>query len=139
MAHDLRMSNTAVSAEADAFDTEAATGYLRIYSVGSGRPATPDTAITDQTLLAELRFGNPAFGAAANGVLTANAITPDASANAGGNAAFYRVLKSDGTTPLEDGEVGATGSGSDLELNSIAISLGAQVSVTAMTHTVPKT
>lgn len=53
-------------------------GTVRIYS--GTRPATPDTALSGNTLLAELAMGNPAFSAAVGGVKTANAITQDASA-----------------------------------------------------------
>ena len=136
MANDLRMGNAGVNGEADAFDTLAAAGYIRIYSVGSGRPATADTAIGDQVLLAELRFGTPAFGAASAGVLTAEAITKDSAANATGTAAWFRVLESDGTTALFDGECGT--SASDLNLASLSIVEFAEVTISAMTHTLPK-
>ncbi len=80
------------------------TGYIRIYD--GAQPAGPDTAITTQNLLSTLRFGATAFGSSSSGVLTANAITSDASAALTGTAAWYRTLKSDGTTPLHDGTVG---------------------------------
>ena len=136
MANDVRMGDQAVNVEADAVAPEYNNGYIRIYSVGSGRPATADTAVTDQVLLAELRFGATAFGAAASGVLTANAITADASANNTNTAAWYRCLKADGTTALNDGECGT--SGSDMNLNTLSIVAGANVSISAFTHTVTK-
>ena len=108
-------------------------GYLRIYD--GSKPSDPDTAIGAQVLLAELRFNATAFGASSAGVLTANAITADSSANASGTASWYRALKSDGTTSLNDGTVGT--SGSDLNLNSVAISSGAAVSVSSFTLTFP--
>lgn len=137
MANNLKMADAAVNGEADALDVLAASGYLRIYdSTGTGQPATADTAVTTQVLLAELRFGSPAFGDAVAGVLTANAITKDSSANATGTATWFRVLKSDGTTSLWDGSAGT--SNADLVLGSVAIQIGAEVSITAMTHTIPK-
>jgi hypothetical protein len=139
MAHDLRLSNETVNAEAEAFSPLANSGYLRIYTVGSGRPATADTAITDQVLLAELRMNAAAFGAASNGVLTAAAITGEDAALATGTAAFYRLLKSNGTAALCDGEVGVSGGGSDLELvGTTTITIGLPVNVTSFTHTVTK-
>jgi len=71
-----------------------------------------------------------------NGVLTAGTITADSSANASGTATWYRCFKSNGTTVLCDGTVGT--SGADLNLNSVAISAGATVSVSSFTHTVTK-
>jgi len=133
MANNLKLGNAAANAEADALGTLLNAGFLRIYD--GSQPATPDTAINTQVLLAELTFGNPAFGAASAGVITANAITKDSSANAGGNAAWFRCVKSD-DTPVLDGTVGTATS--DLILNSVAIGAGAEVSVTSFQHTVTK-
>jgi len=136
MAKNLKMSDAAVNAEANALSTLANNGYLRIYD---GVQATnADTALGAQVLLAELRLNATAFAAAVAGVLTANALTPDSAANASGTATWFRVLQSDGTSVLWDGNVGVTGSTSDLELNSVAISINAAVSVSALTHTIPK-
>jgi len=132
MAANPKRSNTAASAAADAVSALLTNGYLRVYD--GTQPATADTAITTQVLLAELRFNaSAAFGAASNGVATANAITSDSSANATGTASWFRALKSDGTTAVYDGSVGT--SAADLVLNSVAIALGAIVAVTAFTYT----
>lgn len=134
MATNYKVSNLAVNAEADALGVLADTGYLRIYD--GTQPTNADTAVGAQVLLAELRFAADAFPAAVAGVLTANAITDDSSANATGTATWFRALKSDGTTVLFDGNVGT--SGCDLNLNSTAISSGAAVSVTGLTFTASK-
>ena len=131
MALSPKRSNTAVSAAADAVCPLLNNGYLRLYT--DPKPANADTAISSQTLLAELRFGSTAFGAASNGVATANAITADSSADNTGTATWFRALKSDGTTAVLDGSVGT--SSADLILNSVSISAGAQVSVTSFTYT----
>lgn len=104
-------------------------GYLRIYD--GTKPAYGDTAITTQTLLAELTFANPAFGAASSGTATANALTSDASANASGTATWFRAFKSDGTTAVFDGSAGS--SGCDLNLATDIIGAGAVVAVTDLT------
>jgi hypothetical protein len=128
------LANVGASAAADAVCALLNTGYLRIYS---GTQATnADTAIGAQVLLAELRYGATAFGAAVNGVATANAITQDASADATGTATWFRALKSDGTTAVFDGSVGT--SGANLNLNAVAISQGAAVSVSSQTYTQSK-
>ena len=134
MANNPKRSNVAASAEADAVCPLLNTGYLRIYD--GTQAATADTAVGAQVLLAELRFGATAFGAAANGVATANAISSDTDANATGTASWFRALKSDGTTTIFDGSVGA--SGADLNLNSVAVQIHAQVDVTALTYTANK-
>lgn len=120
------------NAELDAFGALFNSGYLRIYS--GTQPATPETAASG-TLLAELRFDAAAFGAAAAGVITAAAIVPDSSANASDTAGWARALKSDGVTALMDGDVST--SGAWINLNSVAISAGAAVSITSLTITNP--
>jgi hypothetical protein len=117
------------NAQLDAITTFAGnSGKLRIYS--GTRPATGGTATT---LLAELTCNATFAPAASGGVLTLNAITQDASADATGTATWFRLVKSDGTTHVMDGDVGT--SGSDLNLNSTSITSGATVSVTSFTIT----
>lgn len=138
MAHNLKLSNATVDVQGDATAPLFNSGYLRLYE--GTQPATADTAITDQVLLAEPRFASTGIATSVNGVLTANALTADSSANATATtgASFYRALQSDGVTVICDGSVGVTGSGSDCELNSVMIQAGAAVSVTSFTHTIQK-
>lgn len=131
MALNPKRSNVAVNAAADALLPLLNTGYLRIYS--GTQPATADTALSGNTLLAELRFDATAFGAASAGVATANSLTADSSADNTGTATFFRAFQSNGTTTIFDGSVGT--SSADLVLNSTSISAGAAVSVTAFTYT----
>lgn len=113
----------------DAITTFAGnSGFLRIYD--GTRPATGGTATT---LLAELTCNATFAPSASGGVLTLNAITQDSSANATGTATWFRLVKSDGTTFVLDGNVGT--SGSDLNLNTVSIVSGAAVSVTSATIT----
>lgn len=138
MADTTKVSNAAATAEANALSGLLDNGYLRIYDStgGTGQPATVDTAIGSQVLLAELRFANPADAGAANGVITFSAITQDSSANATGTATWFRAFGSDGTTAVWDGNVST--SGATLNLNTTAIQSGAAVSVTSLTFTVNK-
>lgn len=121
------------NAELDALAPLSNSGYLRIYS--GAIPATPETAVVG-VLLAELRFNATAFGAAVAGVITANAITQDSSADNTGVAGTYRALKSDGTTVLWDGTVSTAGA--DLNLNSTSINIGVAVSISSLTVTLPQ-
>jgi len=118
----------------DAIAPEANSGILRFYT--GARPATPETAASG-TLLAECTMNATAFGAAAAGVLTANAITQDASANNNGTAGWFRIWQSDGTTPWADGTVTATGGGGEIELVTTTITAGLPLSITAFTVTWP--
>ena len=134
MPNNLKLSNNVVNPQADALSDLADNGYLRIYD--GTQPATADTAITTQVLLAELRFNATAAPAASNGVLTFNAITQDSNANNTGTASWFRALKSDGSTVLFDGSVGT--SGSDMSIATTSIVAGAIVGVTSFVYTVSK-
>lgn len=131
MANEWKITNAVASAACDTQTALLNNGYLRIYD--GTKPATADTAISTQTLLAELRFNATAFGAASNGAATANAFTQDSSANNTGTATWFRALQSNGTTVVGDGTVGT--SSADLNLNSTSISSGIAVEVTGMTYT----
>lgn len=115
----------------DTVTTQAgASAKLRIYS--GSRPATGGTATT---LLAELTCNATFAPAAAAGVLTMNAITSDSSADSTGTASWFRMVKSDGTTHVLDGDVGT--SGSDLNLNSVSIVATGSVALSSFTITAP--
>lgn len=134
MAANPKFSDTMVNAEANAIGDALNNGFIRIYD--GSQPANADTAVSGQTLLAELTFGADAFPAAVAGLLTANAITSDSSANATGTASWARILASNGTTVWFDGSVGT--SNANVVINSTAISAGATVSCSSLTLQVSK-
>ena len=101
-----------------------ASALLRIYD--GSRPATGGTA---NTLLAELTCNATFAAGASSGALTLNAITQDSSANATGTATWFRIVASNGTTHVLDGNVGT--SGSDLNLTTTSIVATQPVSVTS--------
>lgn len=117
------------NARNDAITTFAGnSGKIRIYS--GTQPATGGTATT---LLAELTCNATFAPASSGGVLTLNAITADASADATGTATWWRLLKSDGTTIVLDGTVGTAGA--DLNLNTTSIVIGANVAISSFVLT----
>jgi hypothetical protein len=128
-----QLSNTAVNTEGDALATLFNNGYLRIYD--GTQPSSADTAISTQSLLVELQFGSPAFGASSGGILTADGITSGV-ATGTGIAGWFRTFKSDGTTVLVDGSVGTAST--NLILGTTSITTGLTVSVTSFTHTIAK-
>jgi hypothetical protein len=113
--------------------TPAAGGKLRVYS--GTRPTDADTALSGNTLLAELTLGSPAYPSASGGVLTANTITGDTSADATGTASFVRVLQSDGTTVMYDLSVGV-GTG-EVQFSTLSFVAGVAVNLTSFTITNP--
>jgi hypothetical protein len=119
----------------DAIRTALNSGFIRIYS--GTRPTDSDTALSGNTLLAQCTFNATAFPASSGGVITANAITGDASADATGTATFARLMQSDGTTPFADISVSASGGGGELQLSTTSIVAAVAVSVTSLTITAP--
>lgn len=135
MAANTHLSQAAWDAALDAAINAENSGFLDIYdSTGTGQPATPDVAVTTQVKLASLPLSATAFGAAAAGVKTANAIT-SGTGLAAGTATWARFYKSDHTTAVHDCSVGT--SGCDINLNDAAITIGGTVSVTAYTVSMP--
>ena len=130
----INLSDTAANAEANAFGPLLNNGFIEIFT--GTQPANANTALSGNTLLATLTFGSPAFGSAAAGVITANAIASGTAA-ATGTATFARLYESNETTVVGDVAVGTSGAG--INLNTTSIVTGGLVSVTAYTHTVTET
>lgn len=106
-------------------DAGAAGGNIRIYD--GTRPATGGSVTT---LLAELTLADPSSPSASSGVLTANSITGDTSADNTGTATWFREVDSNAVFVM-DGDVGVIASGDDLELNTVSIVSGLPVDVTS--------
>lgn len=134
MSNIANLSDTAANAEANALAPLLNGGFIELYT--GTQPANANAVLSGNTLLATLTFGNPAFGAAAASVITANAIA-SGTAVATGTATFARLYKSDGTTVVMDVTVGTAGSG--INLNTTSIVTGGLVSITSFTHTVTET
>jgi len=100
---------------------------------------TPPGKLVMQTAagatVATLTFANPAFGAASAGVATANAIVADT--NAVGGTIAKAELRQGASAPVVLCSVTATGGGGDIQLNSVVISAGQQVSITSLTYAAP--
>lgn len=133
MAKNTQLSNAAANAEADAVARLLDNGYLRIYD--GAQPANADTAITTQNLLAELRFAATSAPGASAGVVTFSSIAAVVAALTG-TAAWFRALKSDGTSAVFDGTIGSTSA--NMILAALSIQANAQVSVSNFTYTAQK-
>jgi uncharacterized membrane protein len=101
---------------------------------------TPPGTLVFQTSgdveVATLTFANPAFGAAdGSAIATAGAIASDTNAT-GGTIAKARLKNNAGTDKIICSVTG-TGGGGDIELNSVVVSAGQQVSLSSLTYAGP--
>lgn len=126
--------NAAVAAVANLVDADVGAGTIQIRS--GAQPASANDAAAG-TLLATVTLADPAWTGPVLGVMTLDT-TPVLTTTgvAAANAGWFRMLDNSGDTIL-DGSVTVTGGGGDLELNTIAISIGLTVEITAGTLTMP--
>lgn len=125
------------------FATLCNNGYIRVWDNSGTVPTTANAAATGVMLVGDLRFSATAFGdpAATTGGrrITANAITSDSAADAGGTPAYYRVFQSNGTTVMFQGTVTVNGGGGEMEIDTVPIVQNAPINVTTFTVTMPTT
>jgi hypothetical protein len=126
-----QLSVIVTNAQADALARMLDNGWIDIYD--GMQPVNADMPISSQTLLVSLRFQGISAPAARNGVLVFNDIAT-AIASGSGNAAFYRCTKTDHTTVVMDGSIDL--SGANMNLNSIGVTAGANVTLNSFSHTV---
>jgi hypothetical protein len=131
MAVNTRSSTVLANARLDNANALFNSGKILIYD--GAQPATPETTLSGQNLLVTLTFNTSAFAGAVDKVATANSIT-SGTAVFTGTASWCRITKSDDTV-LMDGSVGTATS--NIVLNSVAIGIGALVSCSAFTLTLP--
>lgn len=116
-----------------------AAAHLKIYS--GSVPTNVETALSGNTLLADLTMANPAFLNSADtnpgGSVTADAISDDTSADASGTATFARIVDRDGTARIQL-TVSAAGGGGECTINSASILAGATVRCSGITLTMPE-
>lgn len=129
------LTNANRSRAADAVTARCNSGKLRIYS--GTAPADANAGLSGNTLLAELTMNATAFGAASNGVATANAITSDGNNDATGTPTFFRILESDGSTVVLQGTAGASAELSLSGLTGGQIIAGGTCAVSSLTYTQP--
>lgn len=134
MSSNVKFSTALKNAQQNAITAQCgANAKIKIYS--GSQPATPDTAVGAQVLLATLTCNATFAPAAVNGVLTLNSITSGigtAGAGAGTVATWFRLTSSADVAHI-DGTVGI--SGCDLNLDNPNIATGQSVSATAATFT----
>lgn len=125
--------NALANAIETAIDSDVGAGTVKIYT--GAQPTNPDTAASG-TLLATFTLADPAFGAAASGVITLQGVPLSTTGAAAGTAGWFRLADNSGDAVL-DGTVSATGGGGTLELNTTTVSIGLNLQITAGTITMP--
>lgn len=117
----------------DAIETTIGTSAVLKIRTGA-QPADCGTADSG-TVLASLSLPSDWMAAAASGAKAKSGTWSDASADATGTAAHYRLYASDGTTCHSQGTVTATGGGGDLTVDNTSIATGQTVTITGWTWT----
>jgi hypothetical protein len=139
-----RISNATRNALADQLDATvnggSAVGTIKIYS--GTQPATADTALSGNTLLATFTLSNPAFGnsgATNPGQIDLSGTPLTTTGAAAGTATFARCATggTGGAGTVFDCDVSGTGGGGTLQLNTTTISVGVNLSITSGSVTMP--
>lgn len=129
----LQLSVAARNARLDAFET--AVGVSAMLRIRSGAAPANCAAADSGTVLATLTLPSDWLAAAASGAKAKSGTWSDASADAAGTAAHFRIYDSAGTTCHLQGTVTVTGGGGDLTVDTTAIAVGQIVTITGFTLT----
>jgi len=131
----LQFATSVRNAILDAIETDTSTSAVLKIKSGSA-PATCATADSG-TVLATLSLPSDWLAAASSGSKAKSGTWSDASADATGTAAHFRLYKSDGTTCQMQGTVTVTGGDGDLTLDSVSVTAAQVVTITGFTLTAP--
>ena len=129
----IQLSATVRNARLDAIET--AIGATAVLKIRTGAPPANVATADSGTVLASLTLPADYMAAAAAGAKAKSGTWEDASADATGTAAHFRLYASDGTTPHMQGTVTATGGGGDMEVDNTSFAITQPFTVTAFTLT----
>ena len=108
------------SALKNQIDLGSGAGSIRFYA--GTKPATVNTAISGQTLLATCVLSDPC-ATVSNGVISFSAISDDLAIDATGTISFGLIVDSDGNV-IGDGTAGVAGSGAAFIFNTVSAVAG---------------
>ena len=131
----LQASVAVRNARADAVET--AIGTSAIMKIRTGAQPANCAAADSGTVLATLALPSDWMAAASAGAKAKSGTWQDASADAAGTAAHFRVYATDGTTCHLQGTVTATGGGGDLTLDNAVLASAQVVTITSFGWTEP--
>lgn len=120
----LRLTTATRSARATALKNtiDAGSGAGKIEFYAGSLPATVNTAISGQTLLATCELSDPC-GTVTDGVLMFSTVSDDVAIDATGTIAFGLIVDSDGNV-VGDGMAGVAGSGAAFIFNTVSAVAG---------------
>jgi hypothetical protein len=125
----IQYSAAVANAKLDAIESQI--GVSAILKIRSGA-APADLSVADSgTVLATLNLPSDWMAAAASGSKAKSGTWQDASADASGTAAHFRVYASDGTTKHIQGTVGV--SAADLIVDSVSFTAGQSFTINGFT------
>lgn len=129
----LQLSVSVRNAMLDAIETTVGTSAVLKIRTGA---APSDCAQADSgTVLATLSLPSDWMAAASSGSKAKSGTWQDASADATGTAAHFRLYASDGTTVHGQGTVTATGGGGDLTVDNVSFASGQAFTISSFTLT----
>jgi len=123
----LQYSTAVRNAQLDALESTISTSAVLKIRTGAA-PANVATADSG-TVLATMSLPSDWLAAASSGSKAKSGTWQDASADATGTAAHFRIYASDGTTAHIQGTVTATGGGGDITLDNTSIASGQVVTI----------
>lgn len=129
----VQYSVTVRNAKLDAYETAIGTAPILTIRTG-GQPANC-AAANSGTVLATVTLPSDWMDPASGGTKVIAGSWVDASADAAGTAAHYRLHDSTGTTCHEQGTVTITGGGGDLTVDDTSFAVGQSFTVTTWTKT----
>lgn len=119
------------NAKLDAIETKI--GVSGVLKIRTGAEPADVAAVATGTVLATLNLPSDYFNAASGGLKTLLGTWEDLTADASGDAGYWRFYESDGVTCHMQGSCGE-GSG-DLSLDNITLAAGQEFAIPAMTIT----
>jgi hypothetical protein len=129
----LKFSVAVRNARLDAIEVNA--GVDAIMKIRTGAAPANCAAADSGTVLATLTLPTDWMAAASSGSKAKSGTWADASADAAGTAAHFRIYQSDGTTVVMQGTVTETGSGGDMTVDNDNFEAGQTFTVTGFTIT----
>ncbi len=129
----VQLSTTVRNARLDAIETAIGTSAIMKLRTGA-QPATCGTADSG-TVCATMTLPSDWLAAASSGSKALSGTWQDASADAAGTVAHFRIYDSGGSTCHIQGSVTISGGGGDMTLDNNVLALGQQVTITSFTLT----
>lgn len=131
----IQLSVAVRNALLDSFETTV--GASAVLKMRTGSAPANCAASDSGTVVATINLPSDWMAAASSGSKGLSGTWQDASADATGTVAHFRIYASDGTTCHMQGTVTAAGGGGDMTLDNVSVNSGQQITVTGFTLTAP--